>query len=233
MVAVAALAAAVHPEGGNMKSMAENFFSADEKERVSYAVHSAERTTSGEIVPMLVAESHDYPLAPIRGATLVALVAALLLTAPAANLFWLESTNLWVFLSLFFPIFLGSHLLIRTVPGLKRLFLFSDEMDVEVKDSAFAAFFTERLYQTRDANGILIFISLFEHRAWVIADSGISERIPCEQWEEAVAIITRGIRKKTPCQALCQAIEMIGSILEKEFPIRDDDVNELHNLIIR
>ena len=216
-----------------MKSTAEKFFSAAEQEMVSEAVHRAERITSGEIVPMLVSGSHDYPLAPIRGATLIALVAALLLTAPVADMFWLSSTNLWVFLCLFLPLFLCSHLLISVAPGLKRLFLFKEEMDEEVREAALAAFFSERLYKTRDANGILIFISLFEHRAWILADSGISDRIPCERWEEGVALITRGVREKNACQALCQTIEMVGGILAKEFPIRDDDVNELHNLIVR
>ncbi len=227
------LAAAVPPEGGDMKSLSEKFFSADEQKTICDAVHTAEGKTSGEIVPMLVAESHDYPLAAIRGATFLALAAALLLTAPVADMFWLNSANLWVFLGLFVPTFLGSHLLIKSVYVFKRRFLFSDEMDAEVRDAAFAAFFTERLYQTRDANGILIFISLFEHRAWIIADSGISERIPCEKWEEAVAVITNGIRKKKQCQALCRAIELVGDTLEKEFPVRDDDQNELNDLIIR
>ena len=216
-----------------MKSMSEKFFTVEEQKKISDAVHRAEGKTSGEIVPMLVAESHDYPLAAIRGATFLALAAALLLTAPVASMFWINSTNMWVFLALFVPVFLGSHLVIKNVHALKRLVLFNDEMDAEVRDAAFSAFFTERLYKTRDANGILIFISLFEHRAWIIADSGISDRIPCEQWEEAVAIITHGIREKTQCQALCRAIEMVGDILEREFPIRDDDQNELHDLIIR
>ena len=231
--AVAVLAAVVHLEGGKMKSISENFFSGEEQKIICDAVHSVEGKTSGEIVPMLVAESHDYPLAPIRGGVFIAMAAALLLTAPVASMFWLNSSNMWVFIALFLPIFLGSHLVIKRVHALKRLVLFDDEMDAEVRDSAFAAFFTERLYKTRDANGILIFISLFEHRAWIIADSGISDRIPCEQWEEAVAVITQGIREKKQCQALCRAIEMVGDILEKEFPIRDDDQNELHDLIIR
>ncbi|MEN8198658.1 MAG: hypothetical protein ABFR63_01165 [Thermodesulfobacteriota bacterium] len=216
-----------------MKSLSERFFSSEEQQRICDAVHAAEQATSGEIVPMLVSESHAYPLAAIRGATLVALAAALLLTAPVARMFWLNSANLWVFLSLFVPIFWLSRTLIGKFPALKRFLLLDDEMAAEVRDAAFAAFFTERLYETRDSNGILIFISLLEHRAWIIADSGISDRIPCEQWEEAVAVITHGIHEKKQCQALCKAIEMVGADLAKEFPIRNDDLNELHDLIIR
>lgn len=216
-----------------MASVSEHFFSDEEQKKICATVHLAEMKTSGEIVPMVVSESGSYPLAAIRGATLIALLAALLLTGPVAARFWLNETNLWVFLSLFTPLFLGSHFLVNAVPALKRLMLFNDEMDIEVRDAAFSAFFTERLHKTRDSNGILIYISLFERRAWVIADSGISARIPCQQWEEVITLVTHGIREKNQCQALCQAIEMVGSVLEKEFPIRNDDLNELHDLIIR
>ncbi len=216
-----------------MKSLSQNFLSVEEQKIVTEAVHRAEGRTSGEIVPMVVSQSHSYPLAVIRGGGLVALISALLLTAPVARMFWLESTNVWVFLSLFFPIFWGTALLIQTFPGLKRFLFLNKEMTAEVEEAAHVAFFTERLYKTRNANGILIFVSLLEHRAWIIADSGISDRIPQERWQEAVGVITRGIRDKHQCQALCQAIEMVGEILEKEFPLGEDDLNELHNLIIR
>ena len=213
--------------------MAKHFFSAEEQKRICDAVHSAELKTSGELVPMLVCESHSYPLAAIRGGTLIALLTALGFTQMLADMFWLEPNNLWVFLGLFFPVFLICNVLINTFPRFKRCFLFGSEMDEEVQNAAFAAFFTERLYKTKNANGILIFISLLEHRAWVIADSGISERIPQEQWQDAVAVITNGIREHKQCQALCEAIGMIGDVLEKEFPLQDGDMNELHDLIVR
>lgn len=213
--------------------MAQKFFSADEQKQISDAVHRAELKTSGELVPMLVCESHSYPLAAVRGGTIVALLAALLGTPPVARQFWLEPNNLWVFLALFVPVFLLTNLFIRLFPGFKRWFLLSSEKDEEVQNSAFAAFFTEKLYKTKDANGVLIYISLLEHRAWIIGDSGISKRIPQEQWQDAIAVITEGIRRKEQCQALCKAIAMVGDILEREFPIQDGDRNELHNLIIR
>lgn len=148
-------------------------------------------------------------------------------------MFWLESTNMWIFLSLLLPLYWGATLVVHFFPGIKRYLLSGEDMEAEVQETALAAFFTERLYKTKDANGILIFISLLERRAWVIADSGISDRIPQERWQDAVSVITNGIHDKKQCQALCQAIGMIGEILEKEFPIGDDDHNELHNLIIR
>lgn len=214
------------------KSIAQQFFSPEERKQIRETVHRAELKTSGELVPMIVSESHTYPLASVRGGALLALLVALLLTSPIGGMFWLGPNNLWVFLFLFFPIFCGISFLIKNSTRMKRWFLFADEMDAEVQNSALTSFFTERLYKTRDENGILIFISLLERRAWILADQGINERISPEKWEEAISMITTGIQKKRQCEALCKAIEKIGAILEKEFPVQDDDTNELKDLII-
>lgn len=217
----------------NKSSMATRFFSPDEQEKICKAVHDAETKTSGELVPMLVCESHPYPLAAVRGGSLIALILAILLTAPVAGMFWLGSSNMWVFLGLFFPLYWLLSLLIQHYPVLKRPFLFADETEAEVQNAAFAAFFEEQLFKTKDANGILIYISLLEHRAWILADSGINDRIESQQWDAALRLITRGIKDGCACDALCEAIAMVGDILEKEFPIQNDDLNELHDLIIR
>jgi putative membrane protein len=209
------------------------FFSQDEQQKIRKAVQNAERKTSGELVPMLVCDSHSYPLAAVRGGGLVALILSILLTETVAGMFWLHASNMWIFLCLFFPLYWLANMLISKNPVLKRPFLFNDEMNTEVQHAALAAFFKEHLYKTRDDNGILIYISLLEHRAWILADSGINERIESEEWDAAMQVITNGIKEDHACDSLCQAIEMIGTILESEFPVRDDDQNELHDLIIR
>ncbi len=215
------------------ESKAAQYFGLDEQQQICKAVHRAEAKTSGELVPMLVGESHSYPLAAIRGASIISLLLALLCTPFVASMFWLPGSSVWVFLCFFFPFFgLFSWLIQRNV-WLKRFFLFPDEMDAEVQNAAFTAFFEEKLYKTRDANGILIYISLLEHRAWILADSGIDERIETAKWDEAVQVIIKGVKEEQSCAALCKAIDMIGTILEQEFPIREDDQNELHDLIIR
>lgn len=213
--------------------MATRFFSTEEQKKICKAVHDAETKTSGELVPMLVSESHSYPLAAVRGGSLTALILAILLTAPVAGMFWLGSSNMWLFLGLFFPLYWLANLLIHYYPVLKRPFLFADETEAEVQKAAFTAFYEEQLFKTKDANGILIYISLLEHRAWILADYGINDRIESQQWDAAMQLITRGIKDGCACDTLCKAIGMIGDILEKEFPIQQDDKNELHDLIIR
>ncbi len=95
------------------------------------------------------------------------------------------------------------------------------------------AFFSEKLYKTKDENGILLFISVFERRACILGDAGINARISQKEWEEIITLIPLGIKEKQQCKALCQAVERVGDILKVHFPIQEDDENELHNLIIR
>ena len=216
-----------------MKSLSQEFLSGQEQKEITDAVHAAELRTSGEIVPLITSESHSYPMAAMRGGMLIALPIAVLLTAPVAGMFWLTPTNMWVFLLLFFPLFFGSSLVVQAIPRLKRLFLFKREMMAEVEEAAHVSFFTERLYQTKDANGVLLYVSLLERQAWVIGDSGINDCIPAEEWKEVVAMVIQGIKEKKQAEAICQAVARIGTILEKDFPVQADDENELHDLIIR
>ena len=77
--------------------------------------------------------------------------------------------------------------------------------------------------------GILILVSLLEHRVQVLADSGINARVAPGTWDKIVQIVLDGIRGKDLCRGLCEAIEQCGEILSKEFPVQPDDINELPN----
>ena len=94
------------------------------------------------------------------------------------------------------------------------------------------AFFRQRLYRTEAQNGILLYISVFEHRVWILGDTGINDKIPQEQWQEIVDIVTNGIKKNRQAEAICEAITRIGTLLQEFFPYSEDDKDELHNLII-
>jgi len=216
-----------------MATLAQRFLTEAERQRISEATRQAESLTSGEIVPMVVSASHDYPLAAIVGATVVALPPALILTPFIAGPLWLGHHEMWIFLALFCLLALPAQALIKRTPALKRWFLSADQVAEEVREAAVTAFFDEKLYRTRQENGILIFISVLEHRVWVLADSGINSRIGQDQWQEIVDHITAGIKQNRQGEAIGEAIGRVGAILQEHFPITADDPNELHDLIIR
>ena len=216
-----------------MQTLAQQFLTKVEQDTISDIVQQMEQQTSGEIVPMVVSASHSYPAAIICGATALALPVSLLLMPVVSSFFWLGSQNVWVFIALFVALYGILHGLVHRFAWLKRLFLSRSQVEAEVQEAALASFFTEKLYKTKDANGILIFISVLERKVWVLADAGINARIDPRQWQGIIDLITQGIKEKRQCQALCQAIVQIGDLLKAHFPHQKDDIDELHNIIVR
>jgi putative membrane protein len=205
---------------------AKDFFTAEEKQHIESAVQQAEKRTSGEIVPMVVDESYSYPRAEILGAGLFSLAAAV-------SLSWaFLDESLWHFLWLFVLSYIPFKILIRSLPSLRRRLIHPVEISEEVEEKAVVSFLEHELHHTRDETGILILISLFERRVHVLADRGINDVVPTNSWDGIVQTITDGMHRGETCNALCAAIDNCGQLLEKHFPVKADDTDELPNLII-
>jgi putative membrane protein len=226
------LAPAKLREGYAMKNLAQTFLTEEEHLRIDAAIKTAEDRTSGEIVCMIQSASYHYPVSNVLGAATLALPSALVLTPAVGGHLWLGTQNMWLFLGLFALIFATGYLLVQKWPSLKRCFISIREMDEEVEEAAVTRFFRHGLHQTRDATGILIFISVFEHKVWILADRGIDAKLDQGTWDGIVQVITDGIRNSRPADAICEAVEQVGNMLEEHFPIRSDDQNELRNVII-
>lgn len=216
-----------------MKTLAQQFLTEQEQDKITQAVHRAEKITSGEIVPMVVSNSSEYPAATIIGGFMLSFLCSLACTPYIGKALWLGSNNMLLFVGCFLVLFYPFYLLVDRWPALKRFLLIKKEIRQEVEEHAVTGFFQEQLYETRGKNGILIFISVFEHHVVILGDSGINEKIDPGSWEKMVDHIVTGIKNNRQCDAICEVIEEIGTVLQSHFPIREDDINELHNLIIR
>jgi putative membrane protein len=210
-----------------MKDLAE-----DERARISAAVEKAEKLTAGEIVVMIIPASYHYPMANVIGAAACALALGLLLTPLIGGWLWIGKQNMWLFLGLFTVFFILFHEVIRRTLWLKRHFISRKEINAEVKEAAVTHFFNHGLYRTRDKTGVLVLISVFERRVWVLADQGIDAKVPQGQWEDIVKMITDGIKQERAAEAICAAVEKMGDLLKAHFPIKAGDTDELKNVII-
>jgi len=215
-----------------MKDLAKRFLSEDDRTRVRAAVKEAEKQTAGEIVVMIISASYAYPMANVIGAAIFALPLALIFTPVIGGWLWIGNQNMWLFLGLFTVFFIVFHEVIKRSLWLKRCFISQKEINAEVKEAAITYFFNHGLYHTRDKTGVLVLISVFERRVWVLADEGIKARVPQDQWEDIVKMITDGIKQKRPADAICAAVEKIGDLLKTHFPIKPGDIDELENIII-
>lgn len=216
-----------------MRNLAHTFLTTAERQKVTECVQQAEKLTSGEIVPVIASASHSYPIVDMIGGFFLALPISLILTSTIGAAMWLGSMNLLLFLALFSVLYWPGKFIVANFLPVKRFFLLVDQVQEEVEEAAMKTFYTENLSATRDRNGILLYISLLERRVWILADSGINARIDQQIWQDTVTTLTAGIRQGRQAEALCSAIKAVGDILKTEFPIRPDDTNELHELIIK
>jgi len=204
----------------------ESFLSASDKEAIKAAVREVESKTSGEIVPMVVPMSYSYSAAAMRAGLVLGGIMALVIA------FLTGRNDMWSLSGLFIALYLIVSALAVRVHPLLRLFIMEGEMQEEVEEGALGAFYRNELYKTRDKTGVLIYISVFERKVWVLADSGINEKVDTGCWQEIVNIITKGIKVNKQGESICQAVRKCGDILYEHFPQKSDDSNELKNLIV-
>jgi putative membrane protein len=204
---------------------ADNFFSPDEQERIRRAIVEAESKTAGEIVPMVVTASARYTEVELLG------VIGGLLLGMVAEFFWSDPwgsayVNLWPVVGAFVGFFLCR------LTAVKRFITPKSRIAEAVHSLALAEFTEQGLHCTRDHTGILILVSLLEHRVEVLADRGINEKVEPKAWQEIVNILTQGLKSNRACDAFCAAVERCGAILSEHFPRQADDINELPNRLV-
>jgi len=215
-----------------MRDPVKTFLREAELEQIETCVREAELATRGEIVVMVEPDSHHYPMAGLRGAAAFSIPAAVVLARTLGPLVWAGPHDLWIFLGIFFPLFFLCRLVVMRLPRLKRLFVSEKEMDHDVREAATIHFFLKGLFRTREENGVLIYLSVFEGKVWVISDRGIDAAVPAGFWQGIVDQVVAGIREGRQAAAICAAVGSIRGVLEEKFPVAASDTNELPNMIV-
>ena len=155
-------------------SKADEFFSAEEKERLKATIQEVESKTIGEIVVMVVDRSDHYIEAEVLGGVLLGSLLSLIL----ALLFF--HSSIWSYVPLSFLLFFPCWLLFKKAEALKKLFIGMRRKEEAVRLRAERVFFEKGLYKTKKNTGVLFFLSLLERKIWVLADRGIYEKMDQE-----------------------------------------------------
>jgi len=193
------------------------------QEKVSAAVAAAEANTAGEIVVAVVPDSDTYPRAELRAALAGGVPIAIALTLATGP------DSLWRFLPVVALCVLVCLTAMRRWPLLKRPFISPWVCREEVRQRAIQAFYDHRLYQTRDATGVLLFLSLLERRVELLADTGIDALVGEGTWDGVVADLTAALRAGDQVDGVARAVAQIGEVLAIHVPPRPDDTDELDN----
>lgn len=199
-------------------------FSAEEKARVSDAITSAEHATAGEIVVVVAARSDSYLyVPPLVGAILSLFVPWLLIAFTHLDAQWIYLAQLAAFLLitlLTLPMPVRTALLPRHV---RRL---------HAHQRAVEQFLVQNLYTTAEHTGVLIFVSVAEHHAEILADAAIDARVAPGTWQVIVDDLTAAIGAGNPVDGLVAAIGATGKLLARHFPPDTRNPNELPNHLI-
>lgn len=187
--------------------------------RVSEAIREAEGRTDGEIVCVVARSSSDYSFYPVVWAALAALCAPW----PLIELTRLTVQRIFI---LQLVVFIAA-LLVLSLPRLRMLLVPRPVQRGRAHRAAMEQFVIRGMSRTRERTGVLIFVSLAERYARIVADEGISARVPQKTWQDAVDRLIAGCRDDKIADGLVAAVEMCGAVLARQFPLRADHVNEL------
>lgn len=196
---------------------------AGDQRRIADAIHSAEAGTSGEIVCVLSHAASDYAEIPL----LWSLLLALALPWPMIEFTHWSVQNIYlVQLAVFLVV--GFAL---TQQRLRLMLVPQRIMRARAHAAALEQFELRGVSHTGSRTGILIFVSLAERYARIIADSGIASKIPQSEWQNAVDGLIEHARAGKIADGFVSAIAACGAHLATHFPAEPGHKNQLPDRI--
>ena len=87
--------------------------------------------------------------------------------------------------------------------------------------------------RTVGRTGILIYLSMGERRAEIVADEAITKVTTPETWGEAMAALITEVKAGRPGEGIVAAVALIGEVLAEHFPKSSTDTNEIPDKLIQ
>ena len=216
----------------------------EDRQRVGAAVTAAESHTAGEIVTILAARSDDYRDVALAWSALVALL-ALVALALAPDFYiglydhltgtwashWTPARLLGLAAFVAALKFAGTWLILLWHP-LRLALVPAPIRKGRVHARAVSAFRIGAERRTTGRTGILIYLSLAERRAEIVADEAISSKVAPEVWGDALAAMLTELKAGRMADGLIAAAGKVGAVLAEHFPRAENDVNELPDRLI-
>ena len=213
-------------------------------DKVSAAIAAAEAKSNGEIVAVATPISDAYHDVALHWA-LIPLFAVLAWAAwrPTALTWWYAFlfggwtpdptlsqllTLLMVFAALKFTV---SLLILKWMP-LRLALTPSSTKERRVRRRAVTVFKAAAERRTAGRTGILIYLSMAERRAEIVADEAILKVTDVHTWGEAMTALIANVREGRPGEGICAAISQVGVVLAEHFPRSAGDTNEIPDKLI-
>lgn len=198
--------------------------------RIAAAIRTAEAETAGEIY-CVVARSSDSYFFP---AAFILSAAMLLASLPVALglEYWWVSIRLPIFVAAQILAPASALLLLWGVPTLRIRLVPRALQYRRAHDNALKQFLARNVHLTTERTGVLIFVSLAEHYAEIVADSGINQHMPQHEWDAILRDLLAHARDGKLSDGFVAAIGAVGEHLATHFPVSTGDVNELDDHLV-
>lgn len=215
-----------------------------DRKRIAEAVAAAESASAGEIVTIVTPQSDSYRDVALAWSISIAFLAlAALELVPGFYLGLIERLlGLWahewtprqvlgVALSFAVLKFLGMLLIMAWRP-LRLLLTPAPIKSARVHARALTCFRIGAEGRTTGRTGVLIYLSMAEHRAEIIADEAIAAKVAPEVWGDAMHALVAEIRAGRVGEGMVAAVGQVGAVLAQHLPRAEDDTNELPDRVI-
>ncbi|MBA3941329.1 MAG: hypothetical protein C0520_08985 [Sphingopyxis sp.] len=211
---------------------------------VTAAIAEAELHTSGEIVTVVAAQSNDYDDIALVWASVIAFLAmsVIALFPDFYRSFYDRLTGGWgheltsnQWLGTVIAIgalkWIGMWLILLWRP--LRLWLTPRAILAgRVRARAIDLFKVGTEAKTLGRTGVLLYLSLNEHRADIVADEAIAAKVSPEVWGDAMAALIDRVRAGQPGEGMAEAVRRMGVVLAEHFPRGSENPNELPDRLI-
>lgn len=203
-------------------------FTDEEKQQIEQAVKELETVSCGEVVPYFVRSSDDYAEASwYVGALLSGFITVMIGVLSYTWLLPFRITPMELSAGIFASLVLG-FLFPIVFPQAKRWIISKERQEQRVNQRALEAFLNEKVFETGERVGILIFVSRLEHMVLVLGDEGINKKVAREDWAHVVQEVVSGIKANRIGDGLVKAIGVCRELLLKHgFVRKASDTNEL------
>jgi putative membrane protein len=185
------------------------------------AVRSLELCSCAEVVVEIRSRSGSYAHADARFASLIALVALLvLLFSP-----WPFSPE-WVAIDVAIAWAIGL-LMSRKSDAVRHLMTTRRERIAQPRLVAASVFHERGIANTIGETGVLVYLSLLEGHIELLADRGVLEAVPSLEWNR---IAESARARRATIETLLEIVRAMTPLLERYLPSREGDVDELCNV---
>lgn len=211
---------------------------------VTEAVAAAEHHTSGEIVTIVTDLSDHYHDVGLAWASATAFL-ALSFYAIFPDFYmgivdwimggWDHEYGAGEYLALVFVAmglkWVGTWLIMKWMP--LRLALTPKHIKMaRVRARAISMFKVGTEAKTLGRTGVLLYLSMMEHRAEIVADEAIASKVDPGVWGDAMVALLDHVKAGRPGEGMAEAVRQMGIVLAEHFPKGSDNPNEIPDRLI-